>query len=150
VRINDEAHFFSFQVAGCNATAVAEVRAIAAEVVAAATPPGTPPLLHVRELKGVVEVRPAAALRWDKGAATSHLLQAAGLAGRPDITVIAVGDDVSDEATFSAALGAGCGAAAAVAVGTPSWPSAAMHAVAEPKGVEALLAAAVAWGAVRG
>lgn len=148
VRINDESHFFSFQVAGCNEAAIAAVRAIAAEAAGAfAAGPESPPPLHVRELKGVVEVRPASALSWDKGTATAHLLRASGLAGRSDVAVIAVGDDVSDEAMFAAALGAKCGAAAAVAVGTPAWPSAATHAVADPHEVEELLAAAVALGA---
>ena len=147
VRVNDEAHFFSFQVADCSETDRSRVRAIAEEVVAAAAigaPASMPEPLHVRELKGVIEVRPHAAMGWNKGSATAHLLQAAGLTGATNVSVVAIGDDVSDEAMFAAALGAGCGAAAAIVVGVPGWPTRATYTVADHAEVEEFLSEAAA------
>lgn len=143
VRINDEAHFFSFQVADCSAPDLAVVRSIAEDSVKATSATHRPASsLYVRELKGVIEVRPAAASRWDKGDAANHLLRCAGLADQPDVAVIAIGDDVSDEAMFAAVRRSGCGAALAVVVGTPHWKSSATHSVLDPSEVEALLTVA--------
>jgi trehalose 6-phosphate phosphatase len=148
VRINDEAHFFSFQVAALPPDVVAGVQSLAEEAAAfpasAAPPHSSPTPLSVHALKGVIEVRPPSAVTWDKGSAVTHMLGALRLAGAADVAVVAVGDDVSDEAMFRAARDAGCGRCMTVIVGEPKWPTAATHTVPDPAGVEALLAAAAA------
>lgn len=145
VRINDEAHFFSFQVANQPAHVLEQVRALAEDAVAsAAVGARIATQLSIHSLKGVIEVRPPSAASWNKGAAVTHLLQKTGLAGAPDVAIIAVGDDVSDESMFEAAVSAGCGSCMAIVVGEPHWhPTVATHTVGGPGDVSDLLVAAV-------
>ena len=142
VAVNDEAHFFSFQVAGLPEEVVREALSLAHASVDAAQAAVCAGALYVRQLKGVIEVRPGASERWDKGSATTYLLRCARLIDSENVAAIAIGDDVSDEPMFRAILDAGCGAAIAVHVGEkpPAWSTLATHTVNDHTAVEELLA----------
>ena len=72
-----------------------------------------------------------------------YILQEAGLAGRADVALLAIGDDEPDEAMFEAVRGAGCGAAVAVrvrgGVRRGNDETAATHELETPEEVGALL-----------
>lgn len=108
----------------------AEARAVVTAAVTAAGPG-----LAVQPGKMVLEVRPAG---WDKGRALRAFMEDAAFKGRRPV---AVGDDLTDEPMFDAALDAG---GIALRVGpAPEGGSAGRPAFAEPAAVRRWLAALV-------